>query len=312
MYFKLQHLFAPIRYFKKSVSHAQRNGSSQLNQKKYAKPLLLMGSTSVFLWCSSEQDQLTGRRRLNILKDKNREEFSKMIGHVYPEWNMDGSRWIETKIEKVIELNLKDRKVPKTHPAHDMRVSKSHPWHERIEAIVAQLIDNNSDLNLSTPIVHLTYKGSRNAYSLGNHIVICTDGLEDISDDQLAFLIAHEMAHHLLDHVMENVSWMMVELLTGLYLLFVLPRKIMFALVWVILKPFRLGIVYPIKRRFEFEADDIGLEMSMKAGVDPKEVMIFWDILENLKPDIPGLQFINDHPLRLDRKLRMDQNINSR
>ena len=70
--------------------------------------------------------------------------------------------------------------------------------------------------------------------------------------------------------------------------------------------------MYPIKRRLEFEADDVGLEMSMKAGVDPKEVMIFWDILEKLKPDIPGLQFINDHPLRLDRKLRMDQNINCR
>ena len=307
---KFRPLFSQTRLFKKSVAPVPNNGLSKFNQKNIIKSLMFAGSSSLFCWYNSEYDPITSRRRLNILSAKNREEWAKMTVqtfNIYPaiKWT-DVDRWMEwTKktfgerlIDALIEENLRFKEV-----------SKGHPAHERIGKIVEQIIETNSDLNLSAPIIHLTLEGAMNAYSLANHIIICADGLDLLSDDQLSFIIAHEMAHHMLDHHMEGLSWMVVEMMTALFFFLVSKRKFLFVLMWVILKPFKLGIVFPIKRIGEFEADDIGLEMSMKAGGNPRDVMIFWDLMEILKPDFPGSQFVSDHPLHADRKQRMDRNI---
>ena len=124
------------------------------------------------------------------------------------------------------------------------------------------------------------------------------------TDSQLAFIIGHEMGHHILDHHMETFSWLVVEMMTGAAFIFLSPRRLLTALIWFLIKPFRLLITFPIKRRGEFEADEVGLEMMIKAGYNPDQVLLFWDTLETINPSLPGLQFLADHPTHQERKLR--------
>lgn len=269
--------------------------------------LMFMGGSGIFLWYNSVQDQHTGNRRLNILSEENREAVAKMIiktGGIHHDASnkkklleYQKMNFREQLTQAAIEQNIMKKKVPEDHPAHN-----------RVGNIVAQLLAANQ--NIPNPKVHLTEEGLMNAYSLANHVVLSVNGLDILSDSQLAFIIAHEIGHNLLDHHMENMSWMLVETLVALYFFILTPRKIMFMLLWMMFKPFKLGVVFPLKRRGEYEADDIALEMVVKAGGDPQAVMDFWDIVETLKPEIPGLEYVTDHPIHEDRKKRMIQHIN--
>ena len=49
--------------------------------------------------------------------------------------------------------------------------------------------------------------------------------LDMLTDSQLAHLIAHEISHHVLDHHVESVSWLLVEFVVTLIVLFYIIRK---------------------------------------------------------------------------------------
>lgn len=140
--------------------------------------------------------------------------------------------------------------------------------------------------------------------------MISESSLQLWTDDQLAFIVGHEMAHHLLDHHMENFSWFLVELLASAIVILVSSRRLLVAAGLLLLKPFRILLANPIRRRGEFLADDIGLDLMVKAGYDPKEALQFWDNINQISPDLPKLfQFLKDHPSHADRKVRLEQKI---
>lgn len=62
------------------------------------------------------------------------------------------------------------------------------------------------DLRIDAPLgcpsqVHLARSAQRNAYADGRHVFLTTGVVDKLrSDDELAFLIAHEMAHNILGH----------------------------------------------------------------------------------------------------------------
>ena len=141
-------------------------------------------------------------------------------------------------------------------------------------------------------------------------MVISESSLQLWTDDQLAFIVGHEMAHHLLDHHMENFSWLLVELFTSAIVILVSSRRLLVAAGLLLLKPFRILVANPIRRRGEFLADDIGLDLMMKAGYDPNQALRFWDNVNLISPDLPKvLQFLKDHPSHAERRSRMEQKI---
>lgn len=85
--------------------------------------------------------------------------------------------------------------------------------------------------------VHLARSDQRNAFADGRHVLLTTGMLGDLrGDDELAFLIAHEMAHNVLGH----------------------------AAVMRAAKPARRAV-----RALESAADRLGAEMMLDAGYDP-------------------------------------------
>ena len=298
-----------LRFFQ--TRHREYNQISK-QKKILLKSVLLYGTTTFFLWYSSETDPMTGRRKLNILSERNREKAAEILLQTFfispvvaqhpdqlAKYQIKSSK--ERLIDAAMAVHLKGK-----------HIQHSHPGYERLAKITERLRTSNPDMILDRPIFHLSQEGLLDAYSMANHIVLSVKTLDLWTDDQMAFIIAHEISHHLLDHHMENVSWMMVEMVVALWLFFTAPSKILFAVGWLLLKPFKLFVTYPIKRRGEFEADDFGFKMMSEAGYDQREALSFWDKLERLNPSIRGFQYFRDHPNHNDRKSRMEEIINDK
>ena len=227
---------------------------------------------------NSETDQMTGRRKLNILSEGNREKAANILlqtfissvaqhPHQLAKYQIQSSK--ERLIDATLAVDLEGKHI---HP--------NHPGYERLAKITERLRDSNPDMILDRPIFHLSQEGLLDIYSMANHIVLSVKTLDLWTDEQMAFIIAHEISHHLLDHHMENVSWMLVEMVVALGLFFTVPNKILFAVMgWLLLRPFKVLVTYPIQRQGEFEADDIGFKIVSKAKYDQGEALSFWDKL---------------------------------
>ena len=258
----------------------------------------LMIGTSSFLWYNSSVCSLTGNRKLDLFGPRLRDYSSNMLlrtfTNVSPE-NRNEERNVDQLTRLMMETFLEDKVADQRHPGY-----------KRIHSIIDNILANNEDKNIiPRPVVHLSQERNQiNAFSLANHIVISVNSLTLWSDSQLAFIVGHEMAHNILDHHMENVSWLVIEFFTAVLVLLISTRKLEVGILWLLLKPFRLFISYPVRRSGELAADDLGLDMMMKAGYDPLQVLQFWDIIEEKNPSNPKLWFLRDHP---DHKLRREK-----
>ena len=287
----------------------QENNHKFKQKKILLKLVLFYGASTFFLWYNSETNQMTGRRKLNILSEGNREKAANILLQTFispvvaqhpdqlAKYQIQSSK--ERLIDATLAVDLEGKHI---HP--------NHPGYERLAKITERLRDSNPDMILDRPIFHLSQEGLLDVYSMANHIVLSVKTLDLYTDDQMAFIIAHEISHHLLDHHMENVSWMLVEMVVALGLFFTVPNKTLFAVGWLLLKPFKVLVTYPIQRQGEFEADDIGFKIVSKAEYD--QALSFWDKLERLDPSIRGFQYLRDHPNYIDRRSRMEANINAK
>jgi len=282
--------------------------SSQLQMKSLTKSLAIVGTSSLFLWYNSEICPITNQRRLNLFSEEDREKGAGLllstIGNpvmVHPQfWNEYQSK---SNTEKLTDALLSSYLQGKQFPR------QLHGF-ARLDRIVGRLLDSNAEMNLNVPVMHISREPLVNAYSLADHVVISESSLQLWTDDQLAFIVGHEMAHHLLDHHMENFSWLLVELFTSAIVILVSSRRLLVAAGLLLLKPFRILVANPIRRRGEFLADDIGLDLMMKAGYDPNQALRFWDNVNQISPDLPKvLQFLKDHPSHAERRSRMEQKI---
>lgn len=112
-----------------------------------------------------------------------------------------------------------------------------------------------------------------NAFCLpGGKIIVLTGLLEFVeNDDQLAAVIAHEVAHALAHHASERIAR---ERTSGRGL---------------------LSLAY--NREQESEADHIGAFLMTFAGYDPEEAVSFWRQMQaSRRSDIHLPEFLSDHP----------------
>lgn len=112
------------------------------------------------------------------------------------------------------------------------------------------------------------------------------------SDDELAAVIGHEMAHALREHSREQVSQQMATGI-GLSVLSAVTgipgagdlgnelTKVMFTL--------------PNSRTHETEADRIGVELAARAGYDPRAAVTLWQKMGALSGERPP-EFLSTHP----------------
>jgi len=131
------------------------------------------------------------------------------------------------------------------------------------------------------------------------------------NEDQLAVVIGHEVAHAIARHGAERMS--MIQL--GRMGKTIAAKSIgggKYAS--VINKAYGategVGLVLPFSRKFEYEADEIGLYLMTKAGYDPNQAIPFWQHMRALsagKKKPP--EFLSTHPADENRIRKIQQEI---
>ncbi|MCB0317426.1 MAG: M48 family metallopeptidase, partial [Bdellovibrionales bacterium] len=191
-------------------------------------------------------------------------------------------------------LDTDDKRIERVRKVVDRltgtSITGSDPWH------VYVLVDND-------------FKNA--AATRGNHLFIWTAMLDQLkNDDELASILAHEVAHVLAGHTNPDPVEQASEILSGLA--GVATRisvqgsnvgalaQISGALVEELVKGF---IVNPGSQKKELEADHIGLMLMAEAKYNPQKAIDFWERAQSM-PEFgggSGNAFFSSHPSSVER-----------
>jgi predicted Zn-dependent protease len=138
-----------------------------------------------------------------------------------------------------------------------------------------------------------------NAFALPGGKIGVYQGLLSVAEnqDQLATVVAHEIAHVLSRHSNERISTQYATS-TGLELASVLAgqstpaKQTLFGLLGV---GAQVGVLLPFGRKQESEADLVGLELMARAGFDPRQSVNLWQNM-NAESDSGPPEFLSTHP----------------
>jgi predicted Zn-dependent protease len=149
-----------------------------------------------------------------------------------------------------------------------------------------------------------------NAFCMaGGKMAIYTGLLEQLkaTDDEIAQVMGHEIAHALANHTQERMSIAMTSQV-GLELAAIALGGRQGA--GLGLTGAQLAAVYAIQlpnsRESESEADRIGIELAARAGYDPKAAVTLWEKMEKAGGKGPP-QFLSTHPSPQNRRERLAQ-----
>ncbi|WP_309398190.1 M48 family metallopeptidase [Cerasicoccus maritimus] len=125
------------------------------------------------------------------------------------------------------------------------------------------------------------------------------------SDDDMAVVMGHEIAHVSADHGQEKVSHQMANQMAGAALAIGLGvGGVDHDLSQVVMASYGAGSTYgfilPYSRTMESEADHIGLIYSASAGYDPRVAVPFWQKMA-AKGDGSTPEFLSTHPAESTR-----------
>ncbi|OGB23070.1 MAG: peptidase M48 [Burkholderiales bacterium RIFCSPLOWO2_02_FULL_57_36] len=121
----------------------------------------------------------------------------------------------------------------------------------------------------------------------------------NLTDDELAAVMGHEMAHVLREHARERAS---EQALAGVGISIasavlgvgdIGQKGMEFAYMGL------LGL--PNSRNHETEADRIGVELAARAGYDPRAAVTLWQKMGQAAGGEPAFKFLSTHPTREDR-----------
>lgn len=143
---------------------------------------------------------------------------------------------------------------------------------------------------------HVISSPEVNAWCMpGGKVAVYTGFFEKLqpSEDELAAVIGHEIAHALREHGRERASQgMMADLgLTVLGAATGMSRGQMDLAGAVT----NLTILMPNSRRHETEADRIGVELAARAGYDPRAAVSLWQKMQRVSGGQPP-QWLSTHP----------------
>ena len=156
--------------------------------------------------------------------------------------------------------------------------------------------------------IHLVDRGIVNAYAVGAGKVMVYRGLIEklaLSEEELAFIIAHEMAHNLRLHMRENLSNIIPIYAAGIGLSQAFTP-------WSSAMVIDYGVEKPMSRTREIEADRIGLELMARAGFQTtaaSQTFVKFYEQEHMERSaltyqklIPRITYLRTHPLSEDRE----------
>ena len=142
-----------------------------------------------------------------------------------------------------------------------------------------------------------------NAFAMpGGKVAVYTGLLKIVeTDDELAAVIGHEVAHVVAGHGNERASQQMLAA-GGAVALQIgsgfsdLSRSERALLLSAFGAGATVGVLLPFSRTHELEADEIGLLYSAKAGYNPLAAVTFWERMSAGKPGKAPPELLSTHP----------------
>jgi predicted Zn-dependent protease len=148
-----------------------------------------------------------------------------------------------------------------------------------------------------------------NAYCMPGGRIMVYSGLIDtldLSDAELATVLAHEVAHALREHTRERVSRAYAQqlVLSGAAAVTGVSEGAANIANMVAEVTFQL----PFSREQESEADQIGLELMARAGYDPRAAVTLWNKMSAAQSSGQP-KFLSTHPAPKDRIKDIEKNL---
>ena len=189
---------------------------------------------------------------------------------------------------------------------------ESHPQLQRLRAIASRLILDATRWNERARQwrweVNLIGSQSINAFCMpGGKIAFFTGILDklQLTDDEAAMVMGHEMAHALREHARERIAKSQ-----GTGALLSLGAQL-FGLGQIGDLAANVGtqlLTLKFSRDDEVEADLVGLEMGARAGYSPEASISLWQKMERAAGG-GGPGFLSTHPSGPDRIRRLQENV---
>lgn len=190
---------------------------------------------------------------------------------------------------------------------------ESHPQLQRLRSISSRLITDAPRWNDRARAwrweVNLIGSESVNAFCMpGGKIAIFTGLLDKLklTDDEVAMVVGHEMAHALREHARERIAKSQ-----GTGALLSLGAQL-FGLGQLGDVAASLGtqlLTLKFSRDDEIEADLVGLEMGARTGFNPRASVTLWEKMGRESGGGGNLAFLSTHPTGPDRMRRLQENI---
>lgn len=176
--------------------------------------------------------------------------------------------------------------------------SEENPYHRRVNRVGGKIVDASgwrSEYNWKYVIVDDPKINA--AMCPGGRLIIYTGILNFAkSDDELASVIGHEVAHAMARHGAERFSQVTAYKFTAAALNAALASsKYQGAVSAAFGLGAQFGVLLPYSRLHEKEADYIGLLVMAKAGYDPQGAIELWESME-AQPHKNQIEFLSTHP----------------
>ena len=177
---------------------------------------------------------------------------------------------------------------------------------QRVRAIAARLVPQTSVFRADAPRwsweVNVIRGKDLNAYCMPGGKIMVYSGLIDtlnLSDDELAVVLGHEISHALREHTREQVSQAMaaqaaIDVGTEVFGLGQSAASIADI-------AYQTLIATRFSRTDESEADRIGLELTARAGYDPRAGIALWQKMMQAKSGGGMPEFLSSHPADASR-----------
>lgn len=197
----------------------------------------------------------------------------------------------------------------------------AHPVYNRVVRVANQLLHGNRDIDeihklswsvsvIDSPVKNAFVLPSGQIFVFAGMLEICTN------DEQLGNVLAHEMAHCVLSHGAEQVSYAqlvdfaLVGFLAAIWA--IMPTDgIAVVTHWFFEKVVSLLLRLPYSRKLELEADEVGLQLAAKACFDVREASAFWTKMGLMSNALEDVEFISTHPSHERRSEYLDNLMNS-
>jgi predicted Zn-dependent protease len=190
---------------------------------------------------------------------------------------------------------------------------ESHPQLQRLRAISSRLIADAPRWNDRARSwrweVNLIGSDSINAFCMpGGKIAVFTGLLDklQLTDDEVAMVVGHEMAHALREHARERIAKSQgtgALLSIGAALLGLGQLGDVAANIGTQL------LTLKFSRDDEIEADLVGLELAARGGYNPQASVSLWEKMGKASGGREGAGFLSTHPTGPDRIRRLQDNV---